>query len=160
MSSNEKTKCPRCDETITKDELNEHSGRFCARCHPRDHCFFAYVNVGNYNLLEPRAEQAMLHIQCKGAGNASCSFNPDDAPDIEGMTPLEVIEVFEEGRKRWFPKREKDANLIAYVREHENEIMRHWYLDERMKHREQIRKATLMLSFIEGELQELTTKAA
>lgn len=86
--------------------------------------------TASYNLLDPSERQTQIIVYLPEGKAISAMWPEGDAPEIDGLSPVEVVDLITERIKRvWTTDREgKERKLAtaAWVAEHAVEINREW----------------------------------
>ena len=84
-------------------------------------------NHGRYNWLS-NDEQWLVVIMLPGGRQLSETFPDDEEPEISGLPPSEVVELLADRAKRYLldTEREKKKEIVAWCREHADEIDSEW----------------------------------
>lgn len=86
-----------------------------------------WSSQGRYNLCS-NEEQVCINLRVIGGKAISQTWDLDDAPEIEGLLPSEVLELISERLESYWlaTSRERDREVIAWFREHSAQVDSAW----------------------------------
>ena len=93
---------------------------------------FISKSLGVYNLAGPGKKQWLVELRVKGLRDLpvvlSATWEEDDEPDIDGLSPSEVMDLLERRFESYIidTNREKKRATLAWMRENAEEIDRAW----------------------------------
>mgnify|MGYP003595960305 CR=1 FL=1 len=93
---------------------------------------FISKSLGVYNLAGPGKKQWLVELRVKGLRDLpvalSATWEEDDEPDIDGLSPSEVMDLLERRFESYLidTSREKRRASLAWMRENAEEIDKAW----------------------------------
>ena len=93
---------------------------------------FISKSLGVYNLAGPGKKQWLVELRVKGLRDLpvalSATWEEDDEPDIDGLSPSEVMDLLERRFESYIidTNREKKRATLAWMRENAEEIDKAW----------------------------------
>lgn len=93
---------------------------------------FISKSLGVYNLAGPGKKQWLVELRVKGLRDLpvalSATWEEDDEPDIDGLSPSEVMDLLERRFESYIidTNREKKRASLAWMRENAEEIDKAW----------------------------------
>ena len=93
---------------------------------------FISKSLGVYNLAGPGKKQWLVELRVKGLRDLpvvlSATWEEDDEPDIDGLSPSEVMDLLERRFESYIidTNREKKRASLAWMRENAEEIDMAW----------------------------------
>ena len=93
---------------------------------------FISKSLGVYNLAGPGKKQWLVELRVKGLRDLpvvlSATWEEDDEPDIDGLSPSEVMDLLERRFESYIidTNREQKRATLAWMRENAEEIDKAW----------------------------------